>query len=158
MVTQENYCRAETDRTFANTIKLAGGVNKFVHFRRVTPLDQQTVVRMNKDTLYSAAVVDTSKGATITVPEITDGRYFSVLFEDNDHYSPGVIYTSGTHTLPTDTKYIYVIVRIQLLGLDDPADVALVNKLQDQLVLKAYPKTSAARNATKAHEKWMRAR
>jgi hypothetical protein len=78
-VTQETYCRAETDRAMANFAKLAGGVNRWFHYRSVTPLDKQTVVRMNKDTLYSGAVVDTSKGATITVPEIADGRYFSVL-------------------------------------------------------------------------------
>src|SRR6266567_4497387 len=78
-VTQKTYCRAESDRTFANIAKMAGGVNRFFHYRSVTPLDNQSVVRMNKDTLYSGAVVDTSKGATITVPEMPAGRYFSVL-------------------------------------------------------------------------------
>jgi hypothetical protein len=137
VVTQETYCRAETDRTLANFAKLSGGVNRWYYYRSVTPLDKQTVVRMNKDTLYSGAVVDTSKGATITVPEISDGRYFSVLMVDNDHYCPGVFYTPGTHKLSTDTKYLFVIVRIQLLRPDDPADVALVNKLQDQFIIKA---------------------
>ena len=65
VVTPEAYCRAETDRTFYNATKLAGGVNRFFHFRTVTPLDNQTVVRMNRDTLYSPAVVDTSKGGHI---------------------------------------------------------------------------------------------
>jgi hypothetical protein len=83
------------------------------------------------------ALVDTSKGATITVPEMPAGRYFSVLLLDNDHYCPGVIYTSGTHTLPQDTKYLAINVRIQLLHPDDPADIVLVNKLQDQFVIKA---------------------
>jgi hypothetical protein len=137
VVTQKTYVRAETDRTFFNTFKLAGGVNRFFHFRRVTPLNQQTVVRMNKDTLYSAAVVDTSKGATITLPKMPSGRYFSVLQIDNDHYGPGAIYSSGTHELPQDTKYLGLVVRIQLLHPDDPADIALVNKLQDQFVIKA---------------------
>jgi hypothetical protein len=59
---------------------------------------------MNRDTLYATAIVDTSKGATLTIPEIRD-RYLSVLLVDNDHYCPDVIYTSGTHQLPTDTKY-----------------------------------------------------
>ena len=137
VVTQETYCRAESDRTFNNTTKLAGGVNRFFHFRAVTPLDNQTVVRMNRDTLYSAAIVDTSKGATITVPKMPAGRYCSVLLIDNDHYCPGVIYEAGTHQLPKDTKYLGVLVRIQLLKPTDPEDVALVNKLQDQFVIKA---------------------
>lgn len=137
VVTQETYCRAETDRTFNNATKLAGGVNRFFHFRAVTPLDNQTVVRMNRDTLYSAAIVDTSSGATITVPKMPDGRYSSVLLVDNDHYCPGVIYEAGTHELPKDTKYLGVLVRIQLLKPTDPEDVAVVNKLQDQFVIKA---------------------
>ena len=103
-VTQKTYIRAETDRTFYNASKLAGGVNRMFSFRNVTPLDRQTVVRMNRDTLYTVALVDTSKGVTITVPEMPAGRYFSVLLLDNDHYCPGVIYTPGTHQLPQDTK------------------------------------------------------
>src|SRR5262249_33875940 len=136
-VTQQNYCRAETDRSFHNVAGLAGGVNRFFHYRDFVPLDKQTVVRMNKDTLYSGAVVDTSKGATITVPEVPAGRYFSVLVLDNDHYSCGVIYKAGTHKLPSDTKYIFLAIRIQSLKPADPADIALINKLQDQFVIKA---------------------
>ena len=134
-VTPATYIRAESDRTFFNIAKLAGGVNRFYHYRNVTPIDNQSVVRMNKDTLYSGAVVDTSKGATLTIPDMPAGRYFSVLMIDNDHYSPGVIYTPGTHKLPQDTKYLFLAVRIQLLRPDDPADIALVNKLQDQFVI-----------------------
>ncbi|MCU0921867.1 MAG: DUF1254 domain-containing protein, partial [Burkholderiaceae bacterium] len=120
-----------------NIAQMAGGVNRFYHFRSATPLDKQTVIRMNRDTLYSGAVIDTSKGATLTVPPMPAGRYFSVLLIDNDHYSPGVIYTSGTHKLPRDTKYLMAVIRIQLLKPLDPADVALVNKLQDKFVIKA---------------------
>ena len=136
-VTRETYCRAESDRTFANIAKLAGGVNKFFHYRSFVPLDNQTVVRMNKDTLYSGAVVDISKGATITIPEIPAGRYASILLIDNDHFCPGVIYEPGTHKLPTDMKYLFLAIRIQSLNPDDPADIALINKLQDQFVIKA---------------------
>ncbi|WP_235083169.1 DUF1254 domain-containing protein [Chlorogloeopsis fritschii PCC 9212] len=137
IVTQENYCRAETDRAFASGLKLSGGVNRWLHFRNLTPLDQQTVVRMNKDTLYSTALVDTSKGATLTVPQMLEDRYFSVLMVDNDHYAPGVIYKLGTHELPQDTKYLCLLVRIHLYNPDDPSDIALVNKLQDQFVIRA---------------------
>lgn len=136
-VTRETYCRAETDRTFFNTLRLTGGVNRFFCFRNVTPLDNQTVVRMNKDTLYAAAIVDTAKGASITVPPMPDGRYCSVMLVDNDHYSAGVIYTAGTQPLPQDTKYLGLLVRIQLLRPDDPADVTLVNGLQDKFIIEA---------------------
>lgn len=137
VVTRNTYSRAETDRSFANIAQQAGGVNRFFKIRKPTPLDQQTVVRMNRDTLYAGAIIDTSKGATITIPEMPAGRYFSVLLVDNDHYTPGTIYTAGTHTLPTDTKFLAALVRIQLLKPDDPEDVALVNRLQDQFVITA---------------------
>jgi hypothetical protein len=136
-VTRETYVRAETDRTFHNISRLAGGVNRFFHYRTVTPLDQQSVIRMNKDTLYSGAVVDTSRGARLTVPEVSDGRYYSVLLLDNDHYSPAVIYTAGVHELPRETKYLFLAVRIQLLRPDDPADVAQVNAIQDRFLIEA---------------------
>ena len=51
-VTPETYVRAETDRQFGIVAKMAGGVNRLFHFRRPTPLDQQNIVRMNRDTLY----------------------------------------------------------------------------------------------------------
>ena len=52
------------------------------------------------------------------------------------HYCPFVIYTSGTHELPRDTKYLGVGVRIQVFNPKDAND-ALVNKLQDQFIIKA---------------------
>jgi hypothetical protein len=136
-VTPETYIRAESDRQFGLVAKMAGGVNRLYHFRHPTPLDKQNVVRMNRDTLYSMAVVDTSKGATITVPEIPSDRYGSVYLVDNDHYCPLVIYISGTHELPRDTKYLGVGVRIQVFDPADADEVALVNKLQDQFIIQA---------------------
>lgn len=40
----------------------AGGLNRWQHSRTPTPLDQQPVIRMNRDTLYSSAVVDIREG------------------------------------------------------------------------------------------------
>jgi hypothetical protein len=136
-VTPDTYIRAETDRSFQGIAQQAGGVNQFYIFRNVAPLDNQTIVRMNKDTLYSMAVVDTEGGATITVPEIPDGRYASVYLVDNDHYVPLVIYEPGVFDLPQDTKYLGVGVRIQVFNPDDPAEIKLVNDLQDQFIIDA---------------------
>jgi hypothetical protein len=61
-VTVENFVRAETDRMFAALQVDAGGVNRLTHARAPTPIEHQTVIRMNRDTLYSLAVVDVSKG------------------------------------------------------------------------------------------------
>lgn len=136
-VTPATYIRAESDRSFHNTLKLTGGINKTYHFRAPTPLNQQTVVRMNRDTLYSATVIDTSKGASITLPKPDKGRYISVLVIDNDHYAPAVFYEPGVHKLPATTKYVMAVVRTQLLRPLDPADIAAANRLQDQIVVKS---------------------
>jgi hypothetical protein len=136
-VTPDTYIRAETDRTFHNISQQAGGVNRWFYIRKPTPLDQQTVVRMNLDTLYSASIVDTSKGATVTVPPLPPGRFMSVLLVDNDHYAPAVYYAPGTYDLPQDTKYLAVVVRTQVFNPKDDADIALANKLQDAVVIKA---------------------
>ena len=136
-VTPETYIRAESDRSFHNILAIAGGVNRFHHIRKPTLLDQQTIIRMNRDTLYSGAVIDTSKGASITLPKVPAGRFISAQVVDNDHYCPAVFYEPGNQPLPNDTKYVLLIVRIQLFDANDLAEVALVNALQDELVIEA---------------------
>jgi hypothetical protein len=112
-------------------------VNRFYYIRRPTPLDAQTVVRMNRDTLYAGAVVDTQEGATITIPEFPDDRYFSVYIVDNDHYASAVFYEPGTHAIPNDTQYVAVIMRIQVFDPTDKAEIKLVNQLQNQFEINA---------------------
>jgi hypothetical protein len=56
-VTADNFVRAESDLYFGSFVK-RGGLGKFVHLRQPTPIDQQDIVRMNRDTLYSGAVFD----------------------------------------------------------------------------------------------------
>ncbi|SHK24946.1 Protein of unknown function [Rubritalea squalenifaciens DSM 18772] len=137
-VTAENYIRAETDFAFADFQKNAGGkINSFFYITKPTPLDQQSVVRMNKDTLYAGSVVDTEGGATVTIPEFPDDRYFSVYVIDNDHYAAAVFYEPGTHKIPDDTKYVTLIQRIQLMDSSDEKDVELVNQLQKSIKITA---------------------
>lgn len=136
-VTAENYIRAESDRSFGNIQALAGAPNRWYHIRHPTPLDKQTVIRMNRDTLYSAAVIDTAKGAAIVLPDVPAGRFISAQVIDNDHYCPVVFYGAGRHDIRSDTRYVVVAVRIQLFDPDDAAEVALVNALQDGLVIEA---------------------
>ncbi|HQR68391.1 MAG TPA: DUF1254 domain-containing protein [Thermoanaerobaculia bacterium] len=136
-VTPENYVRAETDRNFQNFLGLTGGVNRFFHVRKPTPLDQQPVIRMNLDTLYSGAVVDTAKGATVTLPEVPPGRFISAQVIDNDHYCPATFYEAGPHRIESDTRYAAIVVRIQVFDPRDPAEIALVNALQDRVALQA---------------------
>jgi hypothetical protein len=51
-VTPETFIGAETDRMFHEFVKNAGGkINEFFYVRKPPPLDDQTVIRMNRDTL-----------------------------------------------------------------------------------------------------------
>ena len=66
-VNVDNFARAESARMFDNTLALSGGVNRWFHYREPTPVESQPVMRMNRDTLYSGAVVDISEGAHVTL-------------------------------------------------------------------------------------------
>ena len=93
---------------------------------------------MNRDTLYSLAIVDISEGATLTVPD-SGGRYLSVMVVNEDHYINRVLHEAGDFELTIqefDTPYVLVAVRI-LVDPADAADVAAVNAIQDRFVLTA---------------------
>jgi hypothetical protein len=138
MVNVDNFIRAETDRMFADLQAAGGGINHAFHLRQPTPVEQQTVVRMNRDTLYSMAIVDLAEPAVVTVPE-TNGRYLSVMVVNNDHYIHQVIHDAGTHTITSDanhSRYVLIGVRI-LVDPQDEADVAEVHRLQDLLTIEA---------------------
>jgi hypothetical protein len=136
MVTPENYNRAETDQTFTYYSKLAP-INEFFHYKQLTPLDNQGVVRMNRDCVYSGALIDTEGGATLTVPEMPDDRYMSVMLTDNDMYVPDIYHEAGTYNLPEDTRYLFAVIRIQILDPSDESELQMVNALQEQFVINA---------------------
>ncbi len=87
-VTADNFIRAETDMYFGNVAVKEGGFGKFNHHREPIAIDQQHVIRSNRDTLYSAAVFDLDAGpVTITMPD-AGKRFMSLMVIDEDHYVP----------------------------------------------------------------------
>jgi hypothetical protein len=137
-VNVDNFARAQADHEFVGIQKEAGGVNKFKTNKAPTPIDRQPVIRMNRDTLYSLGVFDISAGVTITLPDAGD-RYLSMMVINNDGYVNKVFYGGGSYTLTVDefdTPYVAVVIRI-LVNDRDPADLAAVNKLQDQYRVEA---------------------
>jgi hypothetical protein len=137
-VNADTFARAETDHMFRDIQAQAGGVNRFAHNRQPTPLDKQTVIRMNRDTLYSFAVVDITAGAHVTLPD-PGSRYLSVMVVNEDHYINQVIHEPGVHELTMadhGTPYVLVAART-LVDPEDPDDVAAVVALQDGFVLEA---------------------
>jgi uncharacterized membrane protein len=133
-VTPDNFVRAESDLYFSGVVK-DGGFGKFMHRREPTPIAKQTVIRMNRDTLYSAAVFDLDAGpVTITLPD-SGKRFLSMQVIDEDEYSPEVVYGAVVRTLKREeigTRYVIVAVRI-LVDPNDPKDVEAVHALQDAI-------------------------
>jgi hypothetical protein len=138
IVNVDNFVRAETAAQLDRFVKSAGGVNKFSHNYEPTPLDKQSVIRMNRDTLYSFAVVDISKGASITLPDPGE-RYMSLMVVNEDQYINKVFHKGGTYELSMEdhgTPYVLLAGRI-LADPTDPADIKAANALQDQMVIEA---------------------
>jgi hypothetical protein len=133
-VTVENFPRAESDLYFAAVVK-DGGFGKFHHNREPTPINDQTVIRMNRDTLYSSGVFDLDAGpVTIALPD-AGTRFLSMQVIDENHYCPSVVYGGGKHTLTKDrvgTRYVIAVIRI-LVDPADLKDVEQVHTLQDAI-------------------------
>jgi hypothetical protein len=137
-VNVDNFARAETDRMFRDLSTVAGGVNRWSHVRTPTPVEAQPVIRMNRDTLYSMAVVDLREPATATLPDAGE-RYLSMMVVNRDHYVTLVAHGAGDVELRPEahgTDVVCLIVRT-LVDPADADDVAQVNALQDQLALRA---------------------
>src|SRR5215469_17946897 len=135
-VTADNFTRAESDLYFANIVK-SDGFGKFMHIRQPTPIDQQMVIRMNRDTLYSAAVFDLDAGpVTISLPD-AGKRFMSMQVINEDEYTLMVVYGKGTYTLTrqeVETRYAIAGIRT-LVDPDDPADLDEVHRLQDAVAV-----------------------
>jgi hypothetical protein len=131
-VTADNFTRAESDAYFASIVKQAGGPGKFFHRRELEPVENQIVIRANRDTLYSAAVFDLDAGpVTVTLPR-AGKRFMSMIVIDEDQYVPAVYY-GGNHTFSkeqTGTRYLMLALRT-LVDPSDPNDIRQAHALQD---------------------------
>lgn len=142
LVNVDNFIRAESDLMFSRLAANAGGVNRWAHFREPSPIDQQPIVRQNRDTLYSSAIADLTEPVTLTVPDSGE-RYLSIMVVTQDHFIPVIFHEPGQYDLTEadlGTRYVLLASRI-LVDPADPADVAAVNALQDGLGLTATTST-----------------
>ncbi|MDV7145806.1 DUF1254 domain-containing protein [Tropicimonas sp. TH_r6] len=137
-VAVDNFVRAASDIEFGKYVDLVGGVNEFNHMREPTAIDTQPTIRMNRDTLYSQAVIDISEGARLVLPETGD-RYISAQIVNQDHFMDEVFIGGGSYTLDMETfetPYVLAIIRT-LVDASDPEDVDEVHSLQDQMRIEA---------------------
>jgi hypothetical protein len=138
-VTVENFIRAETDLYFGNIVK-NGGFGKFTHHRELTPIDKQSVIRMNRDTLYSAAVFDLNAGVvTIFLPD-AGNRFISLQEINQDHHCYDVVYEPGRYSYSRAkyvTRYLMIAIRI-LVDPAKPGDTEAVHRLQDAIKVEQF--------------------
>lgn len=137
-ITIDNFVRAATAFEFDTYTRRSGGVNTFSHLFEPTPIDNQPTIRMNRDTLYSSAVVDIREGAILSLPDVGE-RYMTAMVVNQDHYINEVFHGGGEFTLDMetfDTPYVMIFMRI-LVDADDPEDVAAVNAIQEQFSVTA---------------------
>lgn len=136
-VTVDNFVRAESDLYFSNLLKESGKLGVLSHRREIASVDHQTVIRLNRDTLYSSAVFDLDAGpVTVTLPD-AGTRFMSLMVVSEDHYVPAVYYAAGPHTITREmvgTRYALVGIRT-LVDPNDPADLGKVHALQDAITV-----------------------
>lgn len=131
-----NFVRAETDG-YAVKNSNNGQLGVFHHNRTPVEVNNQSVIRMNRDTLYSSAVIDLTTPVTITLPDAGD-RFRSMLVINQDHYVKGIDYAAGDYTLTQDqigTRYVHVFIR-HFIDANDPADLDKAHALQDAISIK----------------------
>ncbi len=147
VVTDENYGLAESEIIlggYVQQIAAATGTNgtgEWFHARTGADPQDRTIMRINFDTIYSSVIVDLTEDAVLTMPE-TNGRYQSAWMITNEHYNPMAFVEPGTYTLTQEnvgSRYVMVAMRTQV-NTADPADIAVVHEIQDQLKLEQKDK------------------
>lgn len=132
-----NYVRAESDLQFKGYAAKAGGVGKLLHMREPYSVENQTTIRGNRDTLYSAGVYDLTEPVTIIMPE-TGGRFQSLLVISQDEHNPVLKNGPGEVTLTLDnvgTRYAMALVRT-FADPNSPQDMQQAHALQDAIQVK----------------------
>ena len=113
-VTEANFTEVEAEVNFLKW-KNKDAMNKLFHLSQLTPAGPMPTVRMNRDTLYSAALVDASNGFKVHMPD--QGIFISVLVIDQKGYSQDYIWAPGTHKIDIDKTngdIVWVLFRIGL--------------------------------------------
>ena len=149
-VTAKNFTRSMSDIYF-NKVTDAVGTNIVLHTRKTKNVDNQNIIRENRDTLYSNLVIDARNGFTLSLPA-TNGVFMTALIFDQETHlladGSGDIGTYQAYAgkervikfnandIPTD--YAYVLFRTYSDGSSDSEKLA--NNLQDGIKLAAQSK------------------
>ena len=141
-VTVELFGRAESDVTFAKYLSFAKAFNQFAHLRALTPLDQQNIVRMNRDTLYSPSIIDFAKctpsGVTLIFPpaDVIGDRFVSAMIVSQDHDIIATKYPDddngeGIEITPSDVGTDKAFIGLRVFTDGSEEDLVKAHAVQD---------------------------
>lgn len=112
-----------------------GSFGKLSHRRAMSAIDEQDVVRMNRDTIYSSGVFDLEASPlAVTLPD-AGKRFMSMQVISQDHFTIEVEYASRRYTYTKEkvgTRYVFILVRT-LANPADPKDMEAAHALQDAI-------------------------
>jgi len=137
VITPDNFIHADSTRAYLKELDQSDGkVNIVRPVRELTNADNQDVIRMNEDTLYTRIVLDVKGGATITTKKYNGYQNINVI--DVNHSQIASLTGHGTlkvdETMLTEGQHVYVIVRTGLLrGFPEKDMMAKGHKAQDNI-------------------------
>jgi len=137
VITPENFIHADSTRAFFKELEQSKGkVNVIRPVREFTDADNQDVIRMNRDTLYTRVVLDVKGGATISTKKYKGFQNINVI--DINHSQIASLTGHGTlkinESMLTEGQHVYVIVRTGLLrDLPEKEMMAKAHKAQDDI-------------------------
>jgi len=117
VVTDKNFIHAESVRAYQKELAQANNKVNFIRPNRVFPnTDNQDIIRMNSDTLYTKFILDVKGGATVTTKPY--GSYQNIMVLDPNHSEIATLTGHGTikldETMLTEGHHAFIIIRTGL--------------------------------------------
>jgi len=131
VITVDNFIHADSTRAYLKELAFNGNKVNFVRpTRERTDTDNQDVIRMNDDTLYSRIILDVKGGASVSLKPYEGFQNANIL--DINHSQIATLDGAGTvkvdEKMLTEGQHVYVIVRTGLLR----------NLPEDEMMKRAY--------------------
>ncbi|EGR0934086.1 TPA: DUF1254 domain-containing protein [Vibrio parahaemolyticus] len=114
-------------------------VNTFKHNRIPSNKDHQFVIRENEDTMYSHAILDVTKSATISMPKYDEYAIVQVI--DENHYTIAEVYPGQTLNLTPDMlssgTHVFLNTRVAASNSQDLKALKKANEYQDSIKISS---------------------
>ena len=137
VVTTENFIHADSTRAYLKELAQANDQVNTIRPNRAFPnTDNQDIIRMNSDTLYTKLILDVKGGASITTAEYEGFQNIMVL--DINHSEIATLMGAGTievdESMLTEGQHAFIIVRTGLLReLSEKKMFKKAHKAQDNI-------------------------